>query len=104
MHAVIRTGGKQYRVQEGDVLRVERLAANEGDIVEFKEVLALGDGADLRVGTPYVEGSTVSATIQSHGRAKKITVIKFRRRKNYLRRQGHRQHFTEVRITGIASG
>ncbi|HXE77444.1 MAG TPA: 50S ribosomal protein L21 [Rhodanobacter sp.] len=100
-YAVIKTGGKQYRVQQGDVLRVELLAAEEGATVTFDQVLLLGDGEAINVGTPLVEGATVSATIRRHGRADKIRIIKFRRRKHYKRQQGHRQHFSEVEITGI---
>lgn len=101
MYAVIRTGGKQYRVCEGDTLRVEKLDVSEGEAVEFDQVLALGDGEALEVGVPLVEGGKVSATVKSHGRHKKIRIIKFKRRKNYLRHQGHRQYYTEVEITGI---
>ncbi len=104
MYAVIKTGGKQYRVREGETLRVERLAAGEGETVEFDEVLAVGDGADLAVGTPFVEGGRVSAMVEAHGRHKKIRIIKFKRRKNYLRRQGHRQDYTQVKIVKIAGG
>lgn len=100
-YAVIKTGGKQYRVQQGDVLRVELLAAEAGATVTFDQVLLLGDGEEISVGTPLVEGATVSATIRRHGRAEKIRIIKFRRRKHYKRQQGHRQHFSEVEITGI---
>ncbi|MBN8713732.1 MAG: 50S ribosomal protein L21 [Xanthomonadales bacterium] len=100
-YAVIKTGGKQYRVQQGDVLRVELLAAEAGATVTFDQVLLLGDGEAISVGTPLVEGATVSATIRRHGRADKIRIIKFRRRKHYKRQQGHRQHFSEVEITGI---
>jgi len=100
-YAVIKTGGKQYRVQQGDVLRVELLAAEAGATVTFDQVLLLGDGEAISVGTPLVEGATVSATIRKHGRADKIRIIKFRRRKHYKRQQGHRQHFSEVEITGI---
>jgi large subunit ribosomal protein L21 len=100
-YAVIKTGGKQYRVQQGDVLRVELLAAEAGATVTFDQVLLLGDGEAISVGTPLVEGATVSATVRRHGRADKIRIIKFRRRKHYKRQQGHRQHFSEVEITGI---
>ena len=103
MHAVIVTGGKQYRVEQGDKLRVERLAAEEGATIEFERVLLLSDGEKVTVGTPYVDNSKVSATVRSHGRGKKIRVIKFRRRKGYMRTQGHRQSFTEVEITEIAA-
>jgi large subunit ribosomal protein L21 len=104
MYAVIVTGGKQYRVSEGATLRVERLTAEEGAAVEFEQVLLVGDGESVKVGTPYVDGGKVSATVKSHGRGKKIKVVKFKRRKNYLRTQGHRQDYTELAITGIAAG
>jgi large subunit ribosomal protein L21 len=101
MYAVIKTGGKQYRVREGDTLRVEKLAAEAGAKVQFDQVLMLGEGDDVTVGAPYISGSQVSATVISQGRGDKIKVVKFKRRKNYLRRNGHRQSFTEVEITGI---
>jgi large subunit ribosomal protein L21 len=100
-YAVIKTGGKQYRVQQGDVLRVELLTAEEGATVSFDQVLLVGTGETITVGAPLVEGATVSATVRTHGRADKIRIIKFRRRKHYKRQQGHRQHYTEVEITGI---
>ncbi len=100
-YAVIKTGGKQYRVQQGDVLRVELLTAEEGATVSFDQVLLVGTGESVVVGAPLVEGATVSATVRQHGRADKIRIIKFRRRKHYKRQQGHRQHFTEIEITGI---
>ena len=104
MYAVIVTGGKQYRVKEGDRLRVEKLPAEEGAEIEFDKVLAVGDGADVTVGRPYVEGGKVSATVRGHGRGDKVKVVKFKRRKNYLRQHGHRQHFTEVEIGDIVAG
>lgn len=104
MYAVIITGGKQYRVREGETLRVERLIADEGARVEFDQVLMVGEGADVKIGTPFVKGGKVSGTVRSHGRDRKIKVVKFKRRKNYLRTRGHRQDFTEVEITGIAGG
>lgn len=100
-YAVIKTGGKQYRVQQGDVLRVELLNAEEGATFNFDQVLMHGIGESVVVGAPLVEGATVSATIVKHGRADKIRIIKFRRRKHYKRQMGHRQHFTEIEITGI---
>ncbi len=100
-YAVIKTGGKQYRVQAGDVLRVELLTAEEGATISFDQVLLVGAGESIVVGAPLVEGATVSATVRTHGRADKIRIIKFRRRKHYKRQQGHRQHYTEIEITGI---
>jgi large subunit ribosomal protein L21 len=102
MYAVIKTGGKQYRVSQGDTLRVEKLDAGEGDSVEFDQVLMVGEGEDIKVGTPYVKGSRVTATVKVQGRGKKVEIIKFRRRKHHMKRMGHRQDFTEVEITGIS--
>jgi len=104
MYAVIQTGGKQYRVSEGDVLRVEKLGAEEGAEMELDKVLMIADGDNVKVGAPYVEGGKVSATVRSHGRGKKVKIVKFRRRKQYLKRQGHRQSYTELQITGISAG
>ena len=104
MYAVISTGGKQYRVKEGSVLRVEKLNGAAGDKIEFDKVLLVGEGQEIKVGRPYVEGSSVEATVQSQGRSRKVDVIKFKRRKNYKRRHGHRQAYTEIRVTGIKAG
>ncbi len=101
MHAVIQTGGKQYRVTAGDVLRVELLDAAPGSKVTFDQVLLLSDGDKIKVGTPFVSGAKVTADVQAHGRDDKIIIIKLRRRKNYRRKAGHRQEFTELKITGI---
>ena len=103
MYAVIVTGGKQYKVREGESLRVEKLSATAGETVEFDRVLMVSDGNGMKVGKPYLDGGRVSATVNAHGRGNKIDVIKFKRRKNYLRRMGHRQGYTEVTITGIAA-
>ena len=103
MFAVIKTGGKQYRVNEGDVLKVEKLAGEAGDSIDFGEVLMMGEGDDVKVGAPFVDGGKVTAEVLSQGRGKKVTIIKFRRRKHSRRQAGHRQSFTEVKITGIAS-
>ncbi|WP_417514604.1 50S ribosomal protein L21 [Minwuia sp.] len=100
MHAVIKTGGKQYRVAEGDVLQVETLAGEPGDSVAF-DVLALGDGADLKVGTPLVDGAKVEAEVMDQTRGEKIIVFKKKRRQGYRRTQGHRQNLTVVRVTSI---
>jgi len=101
MYAVIATGGKQYRVAEGDTLRIEKLDAEEGSTVEFDKVLMVGEGDDVKIGAPVVEGAKVSATVKGHGRGKKIEIIKFRRRKHHRKQMGHRQDYTEVQITGI---
>lgn len=104
MYAVIKTGGKQYRVSEGDKLRVETLAAEPGSDVNLAEVLAVGNGESVTIGTPLVANASVTAKILQHGRAKKVRIIKFKRRKHYRRQMGHRQNFTEVQITGINAG
>lgn len=104
MYAVIQTGGKQYRVAEGDTLKVEKIAAETGASVEIDKVLMVADGADVKVGKPYLDGGTVKATVKAHGRGKKVKIIKFRRRKHHMKRQGHRQWFTELTITGIDAG
>ena len=104
MYAVIQAGGKQYRVAEGDTLKVEKMSADQGASVEIDRVLMIADGTDIQVGRPYVEGGKVTATVKGHGRGKKVTIVKFRRRKQYLKRQGHRQWFTELEITGINAG
>ena len=101
MYAVIKTGGKQYRVSEGETLRVETLDASEGDSVDFDQVLMVGEGEDVRIGTPLLDGGKVTATVKAHGRGKKVEIIKFRRRKHHMKRMGHRQNYTEVEITGI---
>jgi large subunit ribosomal protein L21 len=103
MYAVIATGGKQYRVQKGGVLRIERLAAEAGSTVEFNEVLLIADGDQVRLGAPLLAGSKVLATVERHAKADKVSVVKFRRRKHYLRQKMHRQPFTEVRITEISA-
>ena len=103
MFAVIVSGGKQYRVQEGQTLKLEKLAADAGSSIEFDRVLLVGNGDDVKVGAPVVEGAKVAAEIVGHGRGDKVTIIKFRRRKHHMKRQGHRQWFTEVKITGISA-
>ena len=102
MYAVIRTGGKQYRVNEGGRLRVEKLAGDIGDKLEFGEVLMLG-GDKLKVGKPFVSGANVTAEIVAQGRDRKIIIFKIRRRKRYRRHGGHRQPYTELKITGISA-
>jgi large subunit ribosomal protein L21 len=104
MYAVIATGGKQYRVSEGAVLRIEKLDAAEGASIEFDRVLLVGDGDQVSVGRPFLEGGRVQARVMSQGKARKVEIVKFRRRKNYRRTKGHRQHFTQVKITGIDAG
>ncbi len=101
MYAVIKTGGKQYRVAQGDRLRVEKLAGNVGDTVTLSEVLLVGNGEGVKVGAPLVSGAKVVAKIVAQDRAPKIIIFKFRRRKNYRRKTGHRQPFTALEVTGI---
>jgi large subunit ribosomal protein L21 len=103
MYAVFRSGGKQYRAAKGDVLRVEKIDGDEGATVSFDEVLLVGEGADVKVGSPTVDGSSVSAKVLRQGKSRKVPVVKFKRRQNYLRQGSHRQFFTEVEITGIAA-
>jgi large subunit ribosomal protein L21 len=101
MYAVIETGGKQYRVGLGDVIRVEKLDAEAGNNVELDRVLMVSDDAGLKVGNPMVAGATVGAVVKSHGRGDKIRIFKLRRRKHFRRTQGHRQDYTEIEITRI---
>lgn len=104
MYAVIQTGGKQYRVAQGDKVRVEKIVADEGQDVELDRVLMIGDGDAVTIGTPLVSGASVTAKVRAQGRAKKVKIIKFRRRKHHMKRQGHRQSYTELEITGINVG
>ena len=101
MYAVFRSGGKQYRAVKGDILRLEKIDAEEGASLEFDQVLLVGNGSDLKVGSPLIEGTSVSATVLRQGKSRKVPVVKFRRRQNYLRQGTHRQFFTEVEITAI---
>ena len=103
MFAVLQSGGKQHRVSEGDVVKLELLTAELGEEVVFDKVLLVSDGDDVNVGAPFVETGKITAEVVRTDRAKKIRVIKFKRRKDFLRRQGHRQWFTEVKITGISA-
>ena len=102
MYAVFRTGGKQYRAATGDVLRLEKIDADEGATIEFDQVLLVGEGADVKVGSPLLEGGSVSAKVLKQGKTRKVSVVKFRRRQNYLKQGSHRQQYTEVEITAIA--
>ena len=103
MYAVIKSGGKQHRVVEGEVLKLELIDAEPGSAIEFDEVLLVADGGDVKIGAPVVEGSKVTAEVVTHGRGDKIKIIKFRRRKHHMKRMGHRQWYTEVKITGISA-
>jgi large subunit ribosomal protein L21 len=102
MYAVIKTGGKQYRVMQGETLRVEKLEADVGAAVTFDQVLLIGEGEGITVGTPLVTGASVAATVKSQGRGDKVRIIKFRRRKHHMKQMGHRQYYTEVEITSIS--
>ena len=101
MYAVIETGGKQYKVEAGDVIRVEKLNAEEGAEITFDKVLMAGEGSDVKVGAPTVEGAAVTAKVLGNGKAKKVVVFKMKRKKNYRRKKGHRQPFTKVEITAV---
>ncbi|MEO8079474.1 MAG: 50S ribosomal protein L21 [Caldimonas sp.] len=101
MYAVIKTGGKQYRVAAGETLKVERLSADVGQEVTLDQVLAVGSGADLVSGAPFVSGASVVVSVVSHGRHDKVRIFKMRRRKHYQKRQGHRQSFTEIRVSAV---
>ncbi len=104
MYAVIKTGGKQYRVVEGQTLKVEKLNVEKGNSIELDEVLMVADGDNIKIGAPLVAGGKVSATIEDHGRGEKIRIIKFNRRKHFRKQMGHRQSYTEIKITGISAG
>ncbi len=103
MYAVIVSGGKQHRVVEGETLKLEKIEKAIGDTIEFPEVLMVGEGADVKIGAPVVEGAKVTAEIVEQGRHKKVTIVKFKRRKHHMKRAGHRQWYTEVKITGISA-
>ena len=101
MYAVIRSGGKQYRVVKDQVLRLEKIEVSEGETVDFEQVLMVGEGEKVKIGAPFLDSAKVKAEVVKHGRGKKVNIIKFKRRKHHMKRQGHRQHFTEVKITEI---
>ena len=102
MYAVIVTGGKQYRVMTGETLRVEKLDVEAGSAVELDNILMVGDGDNITIGAPSIAGALVKATVVSHGRLEKIRIVKFRRRKHHRKQMGHRQHYSEIEITGIS--
>jgi large subunit ribosomal protein L21 len=103
MYAVFATGGKQYRATTGDILKIEKLDAEKGASVALDKVLMVGEGADVKVGSPYLEGGMVTATVVEHGRGDKIRIIKFKRRKHHMKKMGHRQDFTRIEITDIVA-
>ena len=100
--AIIKTGGKQYKVAEGQKLKIEKLPVAESDSVVFDQVLMVADGDDLKIGAPNIEGATVTAKVVNNGRARKIIILKYRAKKRYKKKAGHRQNFTEVEITKIS--
>ena len=101
MYAVIKTGGKQYKVAAGDKIKVEQIAADVGQDITIDQVLAVGEGADLKVGSPWVAGASVIATVVAHGKHDKVRIFKMRRRKHYQKHGGHRQHYTELQIGAV---
>ncbi|MCY4045501.1 MAG: 50S ribosomal protein L21 [Cellvibrionales bacterium] len=103
MYAVITAGGKQHRVTEGETLKLEKIEAETESTITFDNVLMVGEGSDVKIGAPVVDGAKVTAEIVSHGRHKKVNIIKFKRRKHHMKRAGHRQWYTEVKITGISA-
>jgi large subunit ribosomal protein L21 len=103
MYAVIASGGKQYRVSEGQLIKLETLPTEIGGIVEFDKVMLIADGDDVKIGAPLIDGATVTAEVIEHGRGEKIRIIKFRRRKHHMKHMGHRQNYTQVKITSIGA-
>ncbi|HEY5717900.1 MAG TPA: 50S ribosomal protein L21 [Motiliproteus sp.] len=103
MYAVIVSGGKQHRVSEGETLKIEKLAVEAGSSVEFDKVLLVANGEEIKIGAPVVDGAKVVAEVVSHGRGKKVRIMKFKRRKHHMKQMGHRQWFTEIKITGISA-
>jgi len=103
MHAVIKTGGKQYRVVTGEKLKIEQIPADVGTEITLDQILMVGEGESVQIGTPFLAGATVKATVLSQGRHDKVTIFKMRRRKHYQKHQGHRQNYTEIRIDTIAA-
>ncbi len=101
MYAVIKTGGKQYRVKAGDILKIEELRVEVGQTIDFSDVLMLTEGDKTTVGTPFVKNGLVQAEVLEHGRHKKVKIIKFRRRKHHMKQMGHRQNYTQIKITAI---
>ena len=101
MYAVFKTGGKQYRATTGDLITVEKIEAEKGATVELDQVLMVGEGEDVKIGAPYLEGGKVTARVVDHGRGDKVKIIKFKRRKHHMKHMGHRQYFTRLEITGI---
>ncbi|HCP1160078.1 TPA: 50S ribosomal protein L21 [Escherichia coli] len=103
MYAVFQSGGKQHRVSESQTVRLEKLDIATGETVEFAEVLMIANGEEVKIGVPFVDGGVIKAEVVAHGRGEKVKIVKFRRRKHYRKQQGHRQWFTDVKITGISA-
>ncbi|MCI8645638.1 MAG: 50S ribosomal protein L21 [Firmicutes bacterium] len=103
MYAIIETGGKQYRVAEGDQIRIEKIKADNGEQIKFDKVLVMGDGADAKVGAPYVDGAAVFGDVLETGKGKKVIIFKYKAKKDYRKKQGHRQPYTLVEITGVSA-
>lgn len=101
MYAVFQSGGKQHRVSEGQTVKLEKIESETGASIDFDKVLLVADGDKVTVGQPYVDGAKISAEVVAHGRGKKVKIVKFKRRKHHMKQMGHRQWFTEVKITGI---
>lgn len=101
MYAIIKTGGKQYRVQVGDTLKIEQLTAQVGETIAFSDILMIGNGEETIYGTPFLTQASVQATVTAHGRHKKIKILKFRRRKHHMKHMGHRQNYTQIEVTAI---
>lgn len=104
MYAIVETGGKQYKVTEGDIIRVEKLAAEAGEKVELDKVLVLGEGADIKVGTPYIEGAKVVGEVVENGKGQKVIIFKYKAKKDYRKKQGHRQPYTMIKIESLGGG
>lgn len=103
MYAVFQSGGKQHRVSEGQTVRLEKLDIATSEVIEFEQVLMVAGGEEIKIGVPFVDGGKIKAEVVAHGRGEKVTIVKFRRRKHYRKQAGHRQWFTEVKITGISA-
>ncbi|MGL9760026.1 MAG: 50S ribosomal protein L21 [Symbiopectobacterium sp.] len=103
MYAVFQSGGKQHRVSEGQTVHLEKLNIATGEVVEFEQVLMISDDEEIKIGVPFVDGGKIKAEVVAHGHGEKVTIVKFRRRKHYRKKAGHRQWFTDVKITGISA-
>jgi len=104
MYAIIKSGGKQYRVEEGQTVKLEKVGAEAGNSVDFEDVLMVANGEDIKLGAPFLSGAKVTAEVVENGRAKKVEILKFKRRKHHMKRMGHRQDYSKVKITAITAG